>query len=70
MKTYNNFCITYIEDGSKKEAIYFCKLDAIKAYISLLICERNISSLKIFGITRKNFILEDMTSTVNRFLSN
>lgn len=70
MKTYNNFCITWTEDGNKKEIIHFCKLDAIKEYINILTCERDVSSLKILGVTRKNFIPEDITSTVNRFLSN
>ena len=73
MKKYNNFCITWNEDGQKKEVILFSKMDAIKEYINILCVpyyERNISSLKIIGITRNKFIPEDITNVVNRFLNN
>lgn len=70
MKKYNNFCITWNENGAKNEQILFCKLYAIKTYMELLTSNREISSLAIFGITRKDFNLENITGTVNRFLNN
>lgn len=74
MKKYNNFCITWMEDGQKNETVIFSKMDAIREYINLLFahvdCGRDISSLKIFGVTRRSFELEEITGTVNKFLSN
>lgn len=74
MKKYNNFCITWMEDGQKNETVIFSKMDAIREYINLLFahvdCGRNISSLKIIGITRNKYIPEDITNVVNRFLNN
>lgn len=52
MKKYNNFCITWNENGTKNEQILFCKLYAIKTYMELLTSNREISSLSIFGVTR------------------
>ena len=73
MKKYNNFCITWTEDGRKNETVIFSKHDAIREYINLLFahvdCGRNISSLKISGVrVRGGYALEDITGTVNRFL--
>ena len=74
MKKYNNFCITWMEGGRKNETVIFSKPDTIRKYINLLCayvdCGRDISSLKIIGITRNKFIPEDITNTVNKFLSN
>ena len=73
MKKYNNFCITWTEGGTAHETIIFSKMDAIREYINILCVpyhERNISSLKIIGITRNKFIPEDITNVVNRFLNN
>lgn len=74
MKKYNNFCITWMEDGQNNETVLFCKMDAIREYIKLLFAyvdeNRNISSLAIWGVTRREYALEDMTDSVNRFLNN
>lgn len=74
MKKYNNFCVTWMEDGQKNETVTFSKMDAIREYINLLYahadCGRRISSLRIFGVTRRNFELEDITGIVNKFLNN
>lgn len=74
MKKYNNFCITWMEDGQKNETVIFSKMDAIREYINLLFahvdCGRDISSLKIFGVTRRSFELEEITGIVNKFLNN
>lgn len=74
MKKYNNFCITWLEDGRKNETVIFSKMDAIREYINLLFAHvdsgRDISSLKIFGVTRRSFELEEITGTVNKFLNN
>lgn len=74
MKKYNNFCITWLEDGQKNETVIFSKMDAIREYINLLFAHvdsgRDISSLKIFGVTRRSFELEEITGTVNKFLNN
>lgn len=70
MKKYNNFCIVWNENNVKKEEVLFCKMDAIKTYIDLMLSGRDISSLKIIGITKHDFKPEDITSTINRFLSN
>ena len=74
MKKYNNFCITWMEDGTKKEICFFCKASAIREYIRLLYAHldenRNISSLTIYGVTVRDFRLENITSAVNRFLNN
>lgn len=74
MKKYNNFCITWLEDGQKNETVIFSKMDAIREYINMLFvhvdCGRDISSLKIFGVTRRSLELEEITGTVNRFLNN
>lgn len=74
MKKYNNFCITWIEDGRKNETVIFSKMGAIREYIKLLFAHvdenRDISSLAIFGVTRRDYELEDITGAVNRFLNN
>lgn len=74
MKKYNNFCITWTEDGRKNETVIFSKMDAIREYINLLFahvdCGRDISNLKFFGVTRRNFELEEITGIVNKFLNN
>lgn len=74
MKKYNNFCITWVEDGRKNETVIFSKMDAIREYIKLLFARvdenRDISSLAIFGVTRRDWTLEDITGTINRFLNN
>lgn len=70
MKKYNNFCIVWNENNVKKEEVLFCKMDAIKTYIDLMLSGRDISSLKIIGITKRDFKPEDITSIINRFLSN
>lgn len=74
MKKYNNFCITWMEDGRKNETVIFSKMDAVREYIRLLFAHidenRDISSLAIFGVTRRDWALEDITGTVNRFLNN
>lgn len=74
MKKYNNFCITWTEDGRKNETVILSKPTAIREYINLLYAHvdhgRDISSLRIFGVTRRSFELEDITGTVNKFLNN
>ncbi len=74
MKKYDNFRITWMEDGQKNETVTFSKMDAIREYINLLYahadCGRRISSLQIFGVTRRRFELENITWTVNKFLNN
>lgn len=74
MKKYNNFCITWMEDGKRNETVIFSKMDAIREYINLLYAHvdenRDISSLAIFGVTRREYALENITESVNRFLDN
>lgn len=75
MKKYNNFCITWTEDGADHEKVIFSKMDAIREYINLLFahvdCGRNISSLQISGVrVRGGYALEDITGSVNKFLNN
>lgn len=74
MKKYNNFCITWTEDGADHEKVMFSKMDAIREYINLLFAHvdsgRDISDLKILGArARGGYALEDITGTVNRFLN-
>ena len=74
MKKYNNFCITWMEDGQRNETVIFSKKNAIREYINLLFAHvdenRNISSLAIWGVTRREYALENITESVNRFLDN
>lgn len=70
MKKYNNFCITWNEDGAKHEEILFNKLHAIGMYLDMLRSKRDISSLAIYGVTLKNLEVENITFAVNRFLNN
>lgn len=70
MKKYNNYCVVWNEDGTKKENIIFHKVLAIKDYVDLLLSGRDISDLKIIGITKRDFKPEDITNTVNKFLNN
>ena len=74
MKKYNNFCITWTEGGADHEIVIFSKIYAIREYLNLLFAREDsgldISSLEIFGVTRRRFELEDITGTVNRFLNN
>lgn len=69
MKKYNNYCVVWNEGGTKQESIIFYKVLAIKDYIDLLLSDRDISGLKIIGITKKDFKPEDITNTVNKFLN-
>ena len=69
MKKYNNYCVVWNEGGTKKENIIFYKVLAIKDYLDLLLSGRDISDLKIIGITKKGFKPEDITSAINKFLA-
>lgn len=77
-----NYCITYIDHNrttktdEQKEELIILRLGAIKRYCELLInckfnhidnCTHEISSLKIWAITKNNSI--DITGKVNKFLA-
>lgn len=68
MKKYNNYCVVWKEDSAKREEIIFTKITAIKTYIDLLLSGRDISELRIIGITKRDFKTEDITSAINKFL--
>lgn len=67
----SNYCITYYVGGERKEEVYLCKKSAIHFYIDCL-WEHSISGLKISRWRYKKsideYVLEDVTSSVNRFL--
>ena len=69
MKKYNNYCVVWKEDGTKKEEIIFTKIMTVKTYVDLLLSERDISGLRIIGITKRDFKPEDITSAINKFLA-
>lgn len=68
MKKYYNYCVVWKEDSTKKQEILFTKIIAVKTYIDLLLSDRDISELRIIGITKKDFKPEDITSAINKFL--
>lgn len=61
------YSVTFIEDGNKKIISSNFKTQALKTYIDLLLCVRNISELKIIR-NYANGTEKDITTSVNKFL--
>lgn len=61
------YSVTFIEDGIKKIISSNFKTQALKFYIDLLLCVRNISELKIIR-NYANGTEKDITISVNKFL--
>ena len=74
-----NYSITWNQDGKKHENIYFTKMDAVRNYLNIMVCDLDrrlegdsagISFLRIWEIyTDPTKQPEDITGRINKFLA-
>lgn len=66
-----NYSVTWQEDGSEHEEIYFSKFNAVARYMEIIMeCNYYVSCLRIWEIYRSlNRPMADITDRVNRFLA-
>lgn len=64
-----NYSLTWMENGNKREEIYFSKKSAVEAYLALFSPQRDISSLKFWECYTTMKPAKDITTAVNRFLA-
>lgn len=69
MKTIVNYGMTYYEDGTKKDRLFFSKMSLIRAYLNILDSRRNVSFLQCYQWEgKRNPKLVYITDSINRFL--
>lgn len=71
-----NYSITWCENGERREELHCGKIDAVKAYLDMIIRhwdrpfrDDGISELKCLEIYKSGKV-EDITQKVNKFLYN